>query len=52
MPKAVEYGCNCIYFIIDDNNLLKEELEGQQADSADIIDFKYIYRLEEVKDNL
>lgn len=52
MPKAVEYGCKYIYFIIDENNSLKEELEGQQADSASIIDFKYIYRIEEVKDNL
>ena len=52
MPKAVEYGCQCIYFIIDENNSLKEELEGQQADSASIIDFEYIYCLEEVKDNL
>ena len=48
MPKAVEYGCKCIYFIIDENNTLKEELEGQQADSASIIDFKYIYHLEEI----
>ena len=48
MPKAVEYGCKCIYFIIDENNSLKEELEGQQADSASIIDFKYIYHLEEI----
>ena len=48
MPKAVEYGCKCIYFIIDENNSLKEELEGQASDSSDIIAFKYIYSLEEV----
>jgi len=48
MPKAVEYGCRCIYFIIDENNSLKEELEGQEADSNNIIEFKYICELDEV----
>ena len=49
MPKAVEYGCNCIYFIIDENNSLKEELEGQASDSAGVIKFRYIYELEDLK---
>ena len=49
MPKAVENGCRCIYFIIDADNSLKEELEGQAQDSADLIQFKYIYGLEEVE---
>lgn len=48
MPKAVENGCKCIYFIIDEENSLKEELEGQESDSGDIIKFKYIYRLEDI----
>ena len=48
MPKAVEYGCRCIYFIIDGNNSLKEELEGQASDSSDLIEFRYIYSLEEI----
>lgn len=52
MPKAVEFGCKCIYFIIDKNNSLKEELEGQEADSSDLICFKYIYGLEEVKNDM
>ncbi|MBE5944761.1 MAG: C_GCAxxG_C_C family protein, partial [Lachnospiraceae bacterium] len=43
MPEAVIRGCECIYFIIDEDNSLKEELEGQAADSANIIQFKYIY---------
>lgn len=51
IPKAVEYGCECIYFIIDENNLLKEELEGQERNSDSIIKFKYIYQLDEVKDD-
>ena len=44
-----EYGCKIIYFIIDENNSLKEELEGQESDSSDKIEFKYIYRLDEIK---
>ena len=47
MPKAKEYGCKIIYFIIDKENSLKEELEGQAADSKELQDFKYIYDLEE-----
>lgn len=43
IPKAVEYGCRTIYFIIDNNNSLADELKGQEEDSKDKIDFKYIY---------
>lgn len=49
MPKAAEYGCKCIWFIIDKENSLKEELEGQASDSSDIIAFRYIYDLSEVR---
>ncbi len=48
MPKAAEYGCRCIYFIIDENNTLKDELEGQQKDSQSLMQFKYIYDIYEV----
>lgn len=48
MPKAVENGCECIYFIIDKDYSLKEELEGQQSDSEDIIKFRYIYKLDDI----
>ena len=48
MPKATEYGCRCIYFIIDENNTLKDELEGQQKDSQSLMQFKYIYDIYEV----
>ena len=37
------------YFIIDENNSLKEELEGQESDSSDKIEFRYIYSLEEIE---
>ncbi len=51
MPKAVESGCKCIYFIIDQKNALKDELEGQANDSKDLIPFRYIYDLEELRTN-
>lgn len=47
IPKAVEYGCRTIYFIIDKNNSLADELKGQEEDSKDKIRFKYIYDLTE-----
>lgn len=49
MPKAVENGCKCIYFIIDKSNSLKEELEGQENSSSDKIEFRYIYSLEDIE---
>jgi len=49
IPSAVEYGCKIIYFIIDENNSLKDELEGQESDSSDKIEFRYIYSLDEVE---
>ncbi|MBO4637899.1 MAG: hypothetical protein J5685_12245 [Clostridiales bacterium] len=48
MPKAREYGCRIIYFIIDKNNSLKEELEGQEKDSSKLLEFRYIYGMEEL----
>lgn len=48
MPKAAEYGCKTIFFIINENNELKDELEGQATDSADIMEFCYIYDLSEL----
>jgi len=48
MPKAAENGCRRIYFIIDKDNSLKDELEGQAADSGSIMEFRYIYRLEDI----
>ena len=48
MPKAKEYGCSIICFIIDKDNSLKEELEGQEKDSASILKFRYIYGLDEI----
>jgi len=49
MPKAKEYGCSIICFIIDKDNSLKEEPEGQEKDSASILEFRYIYWIDEVE---
>lgn len=49
MPKAAEYGCKCICFIIDADNSLKNELEGQENDSNNLIEFRYIYQLEDIR---
>ena len=48
MPKAKEYGCQIIYFIIDKSNSLKEELEGQEKDSSKLLEFRYIYGMDEI----
>lgn len=49
MPHAANNGCKYIYFIIDKNNSLKDELEGQKSASDSIINFKYIYALDEIE---
>ena len=48
MPKAKEYGCKIIYFIIDKANSLKDELEGQEKDSSSLLKFSYIYGLNDI----
>ena len=48
LKKAKEYGCSIIYFIIDKENSLKEELEGQGKDSSSLLRFRYIYGLDEL----
>ena len=48
MVKTKEYGCKIIYFIIDKDNSLKKELEEQEKDSNKLLEFKYIYDLDEI----
>ena len=48
MPKAKEYGCKMIFFIIDRDNSLREELEGQEKDSSELLEFRYVYGIDEV----
>lgn len=49
IPKAVEYGCKTIYFIIDKDNSLANELKGQEEDSKNKIKFEYIYNLADIR---
>ncbi len=51
MPHAARLGCECIYFIIDESNSLREELAGQQQDSEDIIGFEYVFSLNDLPEN-
>ena len=48
MPKAKEYGCEVIHFIIDSDNSLREELEGQEKDSSELLEFRYIFGMDEI----
>lgn len=48
MSKAKEYGCSIIYFIIDEDNSLKDELEGQEKDSSSLLEFRYIYGIDDI----
>lgn len=48
-PEAVKAGCEHIWFIIDEGNSLKEELEGQESSAADGLEFRYIYSIDEVE---
>ena len=49
LPQAAETSCQKIFFIIDDNNILKEELEGQSTELGKQFDVHYCFGLEDLK---
>jgi len=49
LPQAAETSCKKIFFIIDDNNTLKEELEGQSTELGKQFDVHYCFGLDDVK---
>lgn len=49
LPEAAKTGCKKIFFIIDDDNTLKEELEGQAAELKKFFEVHYCFSIEEVK---
>ena len=49
LPQAAETSCKKIFFITDDNNTLKEELEGQSTELGKQFDVHYCFGLECVK---
>ena len=49
LPEAAKTSCKMIFFIIDKDNSLKEELEGQAVELKKLFDVYYCYGLDEVK---
>ena len=48
-PEAVKAGCSRIYFIIDGDNTLREELEGQENSAGEGLRFVYVYAIDEIE---
>ena len=51
-PQSYAAGCRYIFFIIDRNNTLKEELEGQSVELSKYFTVKACYSMDEVADEL
>lgn len=49
LPKTAETSCKMIFFIIDRDNSLKEELEGQSSELGKLFEVHYCFGLDEVK---
>jgi hypothetical protein len=49
LPKAAATSCKMIFFIINSDNNLKEELEGQSAELQKLFDVHYCFGLDEIK---
>ena len=48
-PQTALTTCKAIFFIIDDDNKLKEELEGQSAELKKKFDVYYCFGLDEIE---
>jgi len=48
IPQAYSAGCRHIFFIIDQNNSLKEELEGQSVELSEYFTVTACYSMDEV----
>jgi len=49
LPETAKTSCKMIFFIIDRDNSLKEELEGQSVELKKLFDVYYCFGLDEVK---
>lgn len=49
LPQAAQTSCKKIFFIIDADNTLKEELEGQAAELGKRFEVHYCFGLDEVR---
>lgn len=52
IPKAIETDCEFIFFIIDEDNRLKEELEKQAGELKNYFEVKACFNLDEVREIL
>ena len=52
LPEAAKTDCKKIFFIINENNELKAELEGQATELTNFFDINYCFNLNEVKNIL
>jgi hypothetical protein len=52
LPKVSKTNCKKIFFIIDKDNNLKEELEGQSVELKKIFEVFYCFEFEEIKNIL
>ena len=48
-PQTALTTCKAFFFIIDNDNKLKEELEGQSVELRRLFDVHYCFGLDEVK---
>ncbi len=48
LPRTAQTTCKMIFFIIDPQNTLKEELEGQSKELEKLFKVFYCYNLDEV----
>ena len=49
LPQTALTTCKAIFFIIDNDNALKEELEGQSSELGKKFDVHYCFGLDDVK---
>ena len=49
LPQTALTTCKAFFFIIDNDNKLKEELEGQSVELRKLFDVHYCFGLDEVK---
>ena len=52
LPQAAEASCEKIFFIIDRDNSLKEELEGQAVELRKLFEVSYCFGIDDVREIL
>ena len=52
LPQVAETSCKKIFFIIDNNNTLKDELEGQSSKLSEKFEVHYCFGLNDIKNVL